>query len=84
MKHVRLNLKKRKMQKNGWSTWKAETRQHGKAMVIGSPNPIFDEPPRTAKSININARRKRLMKINEENKTFETFQAVEPVKLSSP
>ena len=83
MKHVRLNLKKRKMQKERLEYVESRNkRTMEKLMVImDRPNPYeFDEPPRTAKSMNINARRKRLMKINEENKhILRRLQAVEPV-----
>ena len=83
MKHVRLNLKKRKMQKDRLEYVESRNRRTMEKLmtIMDRPNPYeFEVPSQVGKSMNINSRRKHLMKINEENKhILRRLQAVEPV-----
>lgn len=83
MRHVRLNLKKRKMQKDRLEYVESRNKRTMEKLmtIMDRPNPYeFEVPSQVGKSMNINSRRKHLMKINEENKhILRRLQAVEPV-----
>jgi hypothetical protein len=82
MVHVSQNLKKRKMQEDRREHIESRNKRtiENLMKIMDRRNPYEIQLGQRARSMNINARRKKLMKINEENKyILERLKRVEPV-----